>query len=122
MKNTTTIILRSVGLAILGFCILEFAVETDGQWAFEKHPILWLIWGVFILFIAAIEVVLAALQRILYDTLSAKQKESYQAKEAEHKEKQFAWFKQKYKAMLDSKPMEKEEEIMMDHNYDGIRE
>jgi cytochrome c oxidase cbb3-type subunit 3 len=37
-------------------------------------------------------------------------------------ETRFGWFKRKYKDMLGAKPMAKEQEIVLDHNYDGIRE
>src|SRR5690625_7842586 len=59
---------------------------------------------------------------MLFETLDPEQQKSYQAKEAERKKNQFAWFKQKYAAMLDSKDILSEEEILLDHEYDGIRE
>lgn len=120
--KTTASLLRAIGLSILGFFILQFSVDSGEEWAYGKYPVLWLILGVFILFVVAAEMAVAALHRILYETLDEKQKESYHLAEAKRKEKQFAWIKRKYAALVDSKPMAKEEEILLDHEYDGIRE
>lgn len=120
--KTTASLLRAIGLSILGFFILHFSVESGDEWAYSKFPVLWLILAIFILFVVAAEMIIAALQRILFETLEEDQKKSYLVKEAQREEKQFAWFKRKYAAMLDSKPILKEEEILLDHEYDGIRE
>lgn len=121
MKNTTSIT-RLLLLAILGFLILNFVGGTSDQWVFIKYPILWLIWGIYVLFLIAIEVVMAAMQRVLFESLSPEQQKNYLLKEKRENEKRYAWFKRKYESLLDSKPMESEEEILLDHNYDGIRE
>jgi len=120
--KTKTSILRALILALVGLVILSLFGASEDQWVLFKQPILWVVWGIYVLFLVAIEVVIAALQRMLYESLSEKQQKSYQLNEAKRKEHQFAWFKEKYAAMLDSKPMEKEEEILLDHEYDGIRE
>lgn len=120
--KTTASLLRAIGFSILGFLILLFSVESGDQWAYAEYPILWLILAVFILFVIAAEMIVAALQRILYETLNPEQKKAYQVKETKKKEKQFVWIKRKYAAMLDSKDILSEEEILLDHNYDGIQE
>lgn len=120
--KTTTSFFRALLLAIVGFLILQLSVGSFSEWAYGKYPILWLVWVVFLIFIVAGEMVVAALQRVFYDSLSEEQKKSYDTREAERKAKQFAGLKRRYAAMLDTKPMETEDEIMLDHNYDGIRE
>ncbi|MFK5878408.1 MAG: cbb3-type cytochrome c oxidase N-terminal domain-containing protein [Flavobacteriaceae bacterium] len=40
----------------------------------------------------------------------------------EQKSSQFDWYKNLMKALTKSKPMEEEDDILMDHAYDGIRE
>lgn len=120
--KTTASLLRAIGFSVLGFLILLISVDSGDQWAFAVYPMLWVILAVFILFVVAAEMIVAALQRMLYETLSPEQKEAYEAKEAKRKDKQFAWIKRKYAKMLDSKDILSEEEIMFDHEYDGIRE
>src|SRR5690606_13491355 len=41
---------------------------------------------------------------------------------AQEKEHEFAWFKKIVDKLMDSTPLEKEAEVIMDHNYDGIQE
>jgi|SRR5690625_1229579 len=120
--KTTASLLRAIGFSVLGFLILLISVDSGDQWAYAEYPVLWVILGVFVLFVVAAEMIVAALQRMLYETLNPEQKKAYQLKEAKKKEKRFAWIKRKYAAMLDSKDILSEEEIMFDHEYDGIRE
>lgn len=120
--KTTASLLRAIGFSVLGFLILLISVDSGDQWAYAEHPILWVILAVFILFVVAAEMAVDAVQRILYETLNPEQKKAYQLKEAKRKDKQFAWIKRKYAKMLDSKDILSEEEIMFDHEYDGIRE
>src|SRR5690606_32279606 len=68
------------------------------------------------------EIIAAALQRILYNGLSEEAKSRYVAAETLREQKRFGWFKRKYTEMLGAKPIESEQEIVLDHNYDGIRE
>ncbi|WP_313115203.1 cbb3-type cytochrome c oxidase N-terminal domain-containing protein [Aequorivita sediminis] len=110
--------LRVIGFMILAFFLLEFIVDSGEEWAIVKFPIIWAVLGVVFFFAIAFEIVSAALQRVLYTGLDDDAKKRYATLE----ENQFGWIKKKYKEMLDSKPLEKEQEIVLDHNYDGIRE
>lgn len=110
--------LRVIGFMILAFFLLEFIVDSGEEWAIVKYPIIWAVLGVVFFFAIAFEIVSAALQRVLYTGLDDDAKKRYATLE----ENQFGWIKKKYKEMLDSKPLEKEQEIVLDHNYDGIRE
>ena len=110
--------LRVIGFMILAFFLLEFIVDSGEEWAIVKYPIIWAVLGVVFFFAVAFEIVAAALQRVLYTGLDDDAKKRYATLE----ENQFGWIKKKYKEMLDSKPIEAEQEIVLDHNYDGIRE
>ena len=50
--------------------------------------------------------------------------EASKARFLEENEKQyeFTWIKNTYKKLLGSKPIEEEGEIILDHDYDGIKE
>src|SRR5690625_1596595 len=58
--KTTASLLRAIGFSILGFLILLLTVDSAEQWAFGKYPFLWIVLGVFILFVVAAEMLLAA--------------------------------------------------------------
>jgi cytochrome c oxidase cbb3-type subunit 3 len=114
--------LRVIFFAILAFFLLEFTIDSGDQWAIVKHPIIWAVLGMLVLFALALEIVASALQRILFRGLNPEAKERYLTAEQIRENNRFGWFKRKYEDMLGAKPMEKEQEIVLDHNYDGIRE
>lgn len=101
---------------------MEWVYETDKQWAMLSEPIYWAIIGTVMLFGMAFEICIEALRVILFKTLKPEQQLSYLAKEAYRKENQFKWVRETYKKMLGSKAIEEEKEIILDHDYDGIRE
>lgn len=120
--KTTTAYLRIIGFMVLAFFLLELIVDSGETWAIVKYPIIWAVLGMVLLIAIALEIIAAALQRILFSGLSPEAKENFLAAEKVREENRFGWFKRKYEEMLGAKPMEKEQEIVLDHNYDGIRE
>ncbi len=107
---------------ILAFFLLELTVDSGKDWALVKYPIIWAVLGMVLFFAIAMEIVAATLHRILFTGLSKEAKERYVAADALREQNRFGWFKRKYKDMLGAKPIESEQEIVLDHNYDGIRE
>lgn len=114
--------LRVIGLLVLAIVLAEVTLDTGDQPIYEAYPIIWLILGVILLIGVAIEVSVAALDRTLYMSLKPDARARYENAMAVKKQSQFAWFKKTYDNLLDKKPIEKEEEIILDHNYDGIKE
>ncbi|MBQ0767881.1 MAG: c-type cytochrome [Bizionia sp.] len=107
---------------MISIILMEWVYETDKQWAMLSEPIYWIIIGTVLLFGMAFEICIEALRVILFKTLKPEQQLSYLAKDAHRKENQFKWFRETYKKMLGSKAIEEEKEIILDHDYDGIRE
>lgn len=120
--KTAASYLRVTGFMILAFLLLEFSVDSGESLAIIKYPIIWAVLGMIFFLAIAFEIIAAALERILFSSLNPESKARYVALETVRENDSFGWFKRKYYAMLDSKPMEKEQEIVLDHNYDGIRE
>jgi cytochrome c oxidase cbb3-type subunit 3 len=120
--KTTASYLRVIGFIILAFFLLELIIDSDDQWAIVKYPIIWAVLGMLFFFAIALEIIVAALQRVLFDGLTGEAQERYLLAEKMREDNRFGWFKRKYKEMLDAKPVAKEQEIVLDHNYDGIRE
>lgn len=121
MRSTASF-LRILGFSLLGYLFLDWAGTTGETSVFVEQPWLWAIFGVIILFYIAGEICVAALQGVLYKTLKPKAKEKFDAETAFAKANQFKWIKEKYKASLGTKKLEEEHEIILDHNYDGIKE
>ena len=121
MRSTASF-LRIIGFSLLGYLFLDWAGTTGETSVFVNQPWLWAIFGVIIVFYIAGEICVAALQGVLYKTLKPKAKEKFDAETAFAKANQFKWIKEKYKASLGTKKIEEEHEIILDHNYDGIKE
>lgn len=118
--KTTASYLRVIGFVFLSFFLLELIIESGDSWAIAQYPIIWLILCILTLIAVALEISLESLKSILYHTLDDDAKERFLAN-AEHK-KEHNWFQKTYKKLLGAKPIEKEQDIVLDHNYDGIRE
>ncbi|HNU60357.1 MAG TPA: cbb3-type cytochrome c oxidase N-terminal domain-containing protein, partial [Aquaticitalea sp.] len=101
--------------------LVEYFVDSGDLPAFIENPYVSLFLVLVLLFLIAVEGILAALENTLYQSLNAEAKARYDAKRAETPAF-IGWIQDTYKKLLGSKPMEQEHEIVLDHNYDGIRE
>lgn len=113
---------RIIIFSIIGFIFLNWIGNTDNTNIFETQPLTWLILGCIILFYIAGEVCFESLKSLLYQSLDEKAKAKYIEEKALTKANRFKWLKKQYKALLGSKPIEEEHDIILDHNYDGIQE
>ena len=120
--KTTSSILRVLVVALIGYLFLNWIGTTKETSAFEERYWLWGLYGFVIFVHISGEICIGALQRILYQTLSPESKKRYDEKVALKKANQFSWIKNTYKAALGSKAIDEEFDIILDHNYDGIRE
>ncbi|CAM4157642.1 cbb3-type cytochrome c oxidase N-terminal domain-containing protein [Gillisia hiemivivida] len=115
-------ILRVVGLVALAIVLAEISLENNDKYAFEVYPFLWLIIGVVFLIAIAIEISAGALHSVLYKSLTPEARAQFDLTENSKKEAKLEWWRKAYKNLLDKKPVENEGEIILDHDYDGIRE
>ncbi len=115
-------ILRVVGLVALAIILAEISLENSDKNAFEVYPFFWLILGVVLLVAIAIELSVGALYSVLHKSLTPEAREQFDLVEQSKKEAKLAWWRKAYKKLLDKKPVENEGEIILDHDYDGIRE
>ncbi len=120
MKLST--ILRTTAVAILSYLFLEYIGSTTENSAFVETPWAWLVLIIIVVFYAAGDVSVQALNSILYRSLSPEQQQTYDDNAASAKAKRFQWLRESYHKLVGSKPIEEEGEIILDHNYDGIKE
>ncbi|WP_460219638.1 cbb3-type cytochrome c oxidase N-terminal domain-containing protein [Psychroserpens sp. MEBiC05023] len=104
---------------ILG--LTEYFIDSGDQPAFISEPLVGLFLLLVFLILVAIEAIVGALDNVLYQSLDAEAKTRYKAKKSEPS-KFVAWIKSLYKKSLGQKPLEEEHDIILDHNYDGIKE
>lgn len=103
------------------FGCIEYTIDSGNEPAFLKYPIIMLFLLLVLLILIAIEIIVNALENILFQSLDEAGKASYLS-EKKQTPKIILWVKNTYKKLLGSKPIEAEGEIILDHNYDGIKE
>ncbi|WP_299246574.1 cbb3-type cytochrome c oxidase N-terminal domain-containing protein [uncultured Aquimarina sp.] len=121
MRSTVSYI-RVIIFLFIAYLLIEWAVESGEESAFIAEPLTWVVLGIILLFAIAIEICVEALRSVLFKSLKPEAQERYLVAQNAKKEKQFRWVKDTYLKLLDSKPVEEEGEIILDHNYDGIKE
>lgn len=104
---------------ILG--LVEYFVDSGDKPAFIEQPIIMLFLLLVLLILIAIEAIVSSMDNILYQSLSGEAKAKYDAQKVKTP-KIITWLSTTYKKLLGQKPVEEEHEIILDHNYDGIKE
>ena len=103
------------------FGIVEYFAGSGNQPAFIEQPVILLFLLFVLLILIAIEAIIGAMENILYQSLDEEGKARYDAAKV-RTPKLFVWIKKVYIKLLGSKPIEEEHEIILDHDYDGIKE
>ena len=125
MKNLIARFSLFIGISALPF--VAFAADTDVA---ETEPLFYPSLGNYLFLFGTVIVILSALF-VIYNTLKLVVKmreleiydkhglESYLAKQHEN---EGSWWRSFTKSIVDVVPLEEEKNILMDHDYDGIRE
>ncbi|MBJ7881161.1 cbb3-type cytochrome c oxidase N-terminal domain-containing protein [Gelidibacter salicanalis] len=101
--------------------LIEFFVDSGNEPAFMNNPMIMLFLVLVLVILLAIEAIVAALENVMYQSLDETAKARFRATK-NSPSKIGEWISTTYTKMLGSKPIEKEGEIVLDHDYDGIRE
>ncbi len=102
------------------FGITEYFIDSGEKPAFIEYPIILLFLLLVLFILIAIEAINSAIENIILHKLDEEAKARYL--ENQKKTYQFTWLRNIYLKLLGSKPIEEEGEIILDHNYDGIKE
>ena len=104
------------------FGIVEYFIDSGEKPAFIEQPIIMLFLLLVLLILIAMEAIVGSIDNIVYKSLDEEAKARYMAN-ANAKPKIFTKLKDFYnKKLWTFRPLEEEQEIILDHNYDGIRE
>ncbi len=121
MKNNTAWWLRITVAFFLVIVFMEIYIDSGDKPAFIAYPTMMFgFMALILLLLIAIAFIVQAIENVMYNTLDEEAKLRYL--EAKEQKWEWTWGKKMYNKMLGSKPIESEEEIILDHNYDGIRE
>tara|TARA_R110000796_G_scaffold37722_4_gene95358 strand:- start:263206 stop:264144 length:939 start_codon:yes stop_codon:yes gene_type:complete len=120
MKNTLLWWIRVPVAFFLIFGMMEYFIDSGEQPAIIAYPITQFFMLMVLILLIAIELILSSIENVMFQTLTDEAKERYLTSKSKRLE--WVWGKKVYKKMLGSKSIETESEIILDHNYDGIRE
>ncbi|TWO31988.1 c-type cytochrome [Seonamhaeicola sediminis] len=102
------------------FGVVEFFIDSGEKPAFIEYPVVLLFLFLVLLILIAIEAIIGALENVMLHKLDEEAKAKFLADKG--KTYQFTWLNKIYTKLLGQKPIEEEGEIILDHNYDGIKE
>ena len=103
------------------FAALEYFIDSGDKPAFIKFPMVALFLGVFLFLLIAIEIVVNAVDKVTYHLLTDEQKQQLEdAQSVSFFESK--GFKNIMGKLTSSKDIEQESDVMLDHDYDGIKE
>ena len=121
MKKLIPSYVRVPLLFAIVFAALEYFIDSGDRPAFIKFPMVALFLGVFLFLLIAIEIVVDAVDKVTYHILTDEQKK--QLEEAQSVSfTESKWYQNMVSKLTRSKEIESENDIMLDHDYDGIKE
>ncbi len=120
MKNMSPWWIRIPVIFFLILGLMEYFIDSGEKPAIFEYPITQIFMLMVLLILIAIELILKSIENVMFQTLSEEAKERYLS--AKSSQYEWAWGKKVWSKLTGNKPIEKEAEIILDHNYDGIRE
>lgn len=121
MKKYFPVYVRIPVLFALFFMAMEFFIDSGDRPAFIKFPIVSLILLLFLFVLIAMEIVLKATNNVL-DALLTEEQRKQKEIEDNLPLAETPFVKGVLQKMTRSRKIEEEGELMMDHDYDGIKE
>ncbi len=121
MKKLFPVYVRVPVIFFAVFVALEYFIDSGDRPAFIKYPMVSLFLFVFLFLLVAIEIIVNAIDNITYHLLTDEQKAKLEEVTTMNiTESQ--WYKNILKALTKSQPIENEGKLILDHDYDGIKE
>lgn len=120
MRNLVPSWIRVPIVFFIIFGAVEFFIDSGEKPAFIEYPVVMLFLLLVLLILIAIEAIVGALENVMLQKLDEEAKTRFLAEK--EKSFKFTWLKKAYNKLAGSKPIEEEGEIILDHNYDGIKE
>lgn len=121
MKKLIPAYIRVLVVFFAVFAAMEYFIDSGEKPAFIKFPMVSLFLFVFLFLLIAIEITIKAVDTITYQLLTEEQK----AKLAETSSisfKETKWYSNLMKMLTKSVPIENEGQLLLEHDYDGIKE
>ncbi|MBA9074358.1 cytochrome c oxidase cbb3-type subunit 3 [Flavobacterium gossypii] len=121
MKKIFPVYLRVPIIFFAVFLAMEYFIDSGDQPAFLKYPMISVFLAVFLFLLIAIEMVVAAVDNVTYHLLTEEQRRQLEdAKEVKITDSKL--YKKIKKWLVKDRPIEEEGELLLSHDYDGIKE
>jgi cytochrome c oxidase cbb3-type subunit 3 len=121
MKKLIPVYVRVPIIFFAVFGAMEFFIDSGDRPAFIKFPMVAIFLFVFLFLLIAIEITVSAIDKITYQLLTEEQKAKLE-EVAQISFKDSQWYTKLVKALTKSEPIENEGQLLLDHDYDGIKE
>ncbi len=123
MRKLIPVYVRIPLIMAIAYFAMEYFIDSGDKPAFMVYPAVSIFLGALLLVLIAIEVVFDAFENITYSIMNEEQRKEYDEKNKINLDiTQSTTYKKIMKALTKSKSIEEEGELLMDHEYDGIRE
>ncbi|WP_100430021.1 cbb3-type cytochrome c oxidase N-terminal domain-containing protein [Flavobacterium sp. 1] len=121
MKKLIPSYIRVLFIFFAAVGLLEYLIDSGDRPAFIKYPMVAVFLFVLLFLLIAIEVTLSAVNIITYRLLTEEEKAKL-AHEDSLSLKDKSWYKNLMQRLTRTVPIEDEKQLLMDHDYDGIKE
>jgi cytochrome c oxidase cbb3-type subunit 3 len=123
MKKLLPVYVRVPVIFFSVFIALEYFIDSGDRPAFVKYPLVALFLVVFLFLLIAIEIVVAAVDNVTYHLLTEEQKKQLEeVTSVDISITESQWYKNLMKKLTKSEPVENNDLLLLDHDYDGIKE
>lgn len=121
MKKYFPAYVRVPLLFFVFYGIIEFAVDSGNRPAFISNPYILILLAFFLFLLIVLETVGGAVKQVLFRLMTPEERE-----EKERLDnlplKEHEWYKKLMKKLTKTKSIDEEHELVMNHEYDGIKE
>jgi len=121
MKKFFPVYVRVPVIFFIVFGLMEYFIDSGDRAAFIKYPMVSVFLFVFLFILIAIEITLSAVNRIMYQLMSPEERAKADY-ENSLSLKESTWYKDLIHKLTKTQPIENESALLMDHDYDGIKE
>lgn len=121
MKKLFPIYVRIPLLFFFVFGMMEYFIDSGDRPAFIKYPMVSVFLLFFLFLIIAIDITLTSVNHMLYQIMTEEQKKQLEeVSSAPISETE--WYKNLMKWLTKSEPIENNDQVLLDNDYDGIKE
>lgn len=112
--------LRVIAISAVVFMAAEYLIDSGDKPAFIAYPLVVVFILLFAIVLVGIEIMVGSMNSLTDAIMTEEQKKAIAERKRIANEN--SWYKKLSKSLTKAKPIAEEHEIILDHNYDGIRE